>query len=492
MRKYFITIIGIVLLGYSCTTDYLDITPESSLTSGDFYQTDDDFDMAIAACYSGLQDYYISNLYLESIVEGRTDDITANNYWTLEYGRFLDDASSEGVDWIWSSLFKIISNCNAIVTNIDNLSDDASNKERVLGEAYFIRGLCYFQLVKFFGGVPLYDGTKTQDEYYIIPRSSEEETYNFIYSDFNLAINNLSESYTDDDIGRATSWAAKGFLAKAYLYNEDYSSSLELLEEIIDSGEFEFFEDWSQIFNEDNDNGKQALFQIQFTSGGIGEGNAYQTYCREHNAIIINGRTMEYNGSSRSQSALVSEDLINSFDTINDARFDLSIAVYNTQQDGSIQYWPQIWKFTAGAYDPTSQYDWGLNYTLLRYTDILLMKAECINELNGPTAEAVEIINRIRNRANLPDLTDTDTADKTSFFNALVEERRHELCFEGHRWFDLIRWGIAENVINAYLDVLYPDYSSWRMESYHELFPIPYEQIEIIGDESVLWQNSGW
>jgi len=127
----------------------------------------------------------------------------------------------------------------------------------------------------------------------------------------------------------------------------------------------------------------------------------------------------------------------------------------------------------------------------LRYTEILLIKAECINELSGPTAEAVGIIDPIRVRANLPALTDMEKADKQNFFDALVRERAHELAFEDNRWFDLVRWGIAETVMNEYLKKQYPDFD-YKMESHHVLFPIPYQELENIGDESVLWQNPGY
>lgn len=489
MIKYILTAICILLLANACTTDYLSIKPESELTSADFYQTEDDFDQAIAACYDGLQSYYVEGRLLGSIITARTDDETGTNYWHLNMSRFLDNASDPGVEWVWESLFGIIAKSNAIISNIENVSENLSNEQRVLGEAYFIRGLCYFQLVKFFGGVPLYNGKKSQAEYFTIPRSTVQETYSFIYNDFNMAVNNLPESYDGNDIGRATSWAAKGFLAKAYLYDKKYTESLALLEEIIASNKFHFFDDWSQIFNEDNDNGPQALFQIQFTSGGIGEGNSFPNDARYTPVIEINGRVFQFDGSSAVP--LVSDNLVNSYDGA-DLRFDLSIATHSTYNDGFSYYWPVIWKYTVGAYDPTNRGDWGVNFTLMRFTEILMMKAECINELNGPTAVAIEIINRVRRRAGLPDLTGAQIADKASFFSALVEERRHEFCFEYHRWFDLVRWDIALEVVNANLDVEYPNSPEWRMKPYHKLFAIPFEQIAIIGDDKVLWQNPGW
>lgn len=481
---------AIIFLGsLSCTTNYLDIKPESELTTVDFYQTEDDFNQAIAACYDGLQDFYVDGRLLGSIITARSDDETGTNYWHLNMTRFLDLPSDPGVEWVWTSLFDIIAQCNAILTESEKISENLRNRQRVLGEAYFIRGLCYFQLVKFFGGVPLYDGKKNQTEYLSIPRASVEETYNFIYNDFINAADNLPDSYNGADIGRVTSWAAKGFLAKAYLYNKDYSQSLSLLEEIISSNNFVFFDDWSQIFNEDNDNGPQALFQLQFTSGGIGEGNPFPNYARYNPVVEINGRTFQYDGSSLVP--LVSDNLVNSFDE-EDLRFDLSIATHSLYNDGNSYYWPVIWKYTVNAFDPTDRADWGINFTLLRYTDILMMKAECINELNGPTNEAIEIVNRVRNRAGLENLSASETVDKNSFFQAIVRERRHEFSFEYQRWFDLVRWGIAEEVINAYLDTEFPNSPDWRMKSYQNLFPIPFEQIAIVGNEQVLWQNPGW
>ncbi|MEQ8419289.1 MAG: RagB/SusD family nutrient uptake outer membrane protein, partial [Arenibacter algicola] len=320
-KNIIISLLSISFLGNSCTSDFLDVQPQSSLTTAVFYTTENDFDQAIAAAYNQLQGIYDNGNQYQQIVEGRSDDETAFNYWVLEYGKFLDTDFSNGVSWIWSSFFKTIATTNAVITEIEG--KDLANKERVLGEAHFIRGLCYMELARFFGGVPLYDGRRSTDEYKTIPRSTLEETYSFIYADLNTAITNLPASYDGSDIGRATSGAAKGFLARAYLYNNDYTNCLATCNSITG---YQFFTDWSQIFNEDNDNGPQALFQLQYTSGGIGEGSALQTNLMEANARVVNGRTMQYSGSSLVP--VVSNDFINSFEP-GDSRFDLSLALTN-------------------------------------------------------------------------------------------------------------------------------------------------------------------
>ncbi len=484
MKKIIITFISVVFLGFSCTTDFLDIEPKSSLTTASFYQTSGDFDNAIAAAYNQLSTYFLSGQDRFEIIEGRSDDLTGNNYYHQVADRFTDNASHPMHEFLWDNLFKGVAICNAVITNIED--KDVDNKQRVLGEAHFLRGLFYFELVKLFGGVPLYDGVKTTEEYYKIPRSTVEETYDFVFNDFKFAADNLPASYSGNDIGRATSWAAKGFLAKAYLYNGNKTAALPLLNDIIDNGNFTFFTNWADIFNEDYDNGPQVLFQIQCTSGGIGQGNPLPYYLREGRVKSIYGREFEFTGGGDASMEAVSVTFLNSWED-GDVRRNLTVADSNVQITGEKVYFPLIYKFTYGAYDPPSQRDWGINWTLLRYTEILLMKAECVLDSDPP--EARDILNRIRNRAGLPDLNPSE-----DLFAALVRERRHELAYEGDRWFDLVRWDMAVDTINAYLDKQYPTETGWRMnpDKHQYLFPIPLQQINTVGDKNVLWQNPGW
>ncbi len=473
----------------SCSKDFLEKYPISSQSTGTFFKTESDFEQATNAIYDGLDKVYTPLKFHGLIFGTRCDEFTSGGAQSVWINNFTDDATQIHYQQMWQKEFNAVFRCNILLSESQGINaNDIPKIERFRAEARFLRGIFYFDLVRTFGGMPLYEGNVSIDEYYSIPRSSIEETYNFIINDFRAAVEDLPAEYAGNDIGRVTSWAAKGFLAKVLLYNKKYEECLSLCNEIINSGKFQFLPGWVEIFKEDNDNGPQALFQIQYTSGGDGEGNPMPGLYMDPTAKTFAGRTFSTRGAAGYPR--VSSRFYNSFDT-RDVRRDFSIIRNFLDLNGDPKTGSFVGKFTVGAYDAFDFLNWGINHTLLRYTEILLMKAECINELSGPTAEAVEIIDQIRDRAGLPALTGQEKVDKQSFFDALVRERAHELAFEDNRWFDLVRWGISENVMNEYLGKQYPNFN-YKMESYHVLFPIPHQEIENIGDESVLWQNPGY
>jgi len=484
-----ISITAVLLILSSCTEDFLERYPISSQSTGTFYETESDFEQAVNACYDGLQNVHQHHHHYFVIWGCRSDEFGPSGYEMTVIDQFTDNETTTYYNGMWTRVFNAIFRCNNLLAESEGIStDDIPTIERFRAEARFLRGLLYFDLVWVFGGMPLYDGNVSYDEYYSIPRSTIAEAYAFIIADFQAAAAALPSEYSGADIGRATSWAAKGFLAKVLLYNEDYSQCLSLCNEIIASNKFQFLPNWRDIFNEDNDNGPQALFQVQYLSGGDGEHSARPGQYMEPQAKTFLGRTFTVPGAAGVPD--VSDYFYNSFDTMDVRRNDIArdyLDVNDDPQTGSF-----CAKFTIGAYDAFDFHNWGVNITKLRYTEVLLMKAECINELSGPTAEAVGIIDQIRARAGLPALLPAEQADQQSFFDAIVRERKFELAFEDNRWFDLVRWGMAQTVVNEYLiDTYFPDFS-YQMQSHHVLFPIPEAQLEFIGDESVLWQNPGY
>ena len=490
-RILYITIIAVI--SFSCTSDFLDLYPVSSQTTGSFYKSQEDFDQALNACYKKMQDYYDAYTTYEYIIEAKNDDVRPGPYGSESIARYIDDATSGTTADYWSMAFGVINTCNQLITYINDAEEEIIGKDEMVAQARFIRGLIYFDLVRIYGGMPLYDQAYAIEKYYEVPRSTVEATYDFIYADFQAAANVLPDSYSGDDQGKATSYAAKGFLAKAYLYSKDYTSASPLLDEIISSGYFQFYDNWQDIFDEENDNGPQAIFQVQFASGTSNrdQGCQYLTYCAPENIAIGPLEDLKYPLGGATTQMIVSHDLYDSFED-GDIRRDLTICTeYLNKQDivNTSNYF--VWKFTHKANVPSLTEDWGLNRSLLRYTDILMMKAECINQTTGPTAEAIDIVNQVRNRAGLPDLTTEYTSSSDGFLQAIVRERRHEFAFENQRWFDLVRWGIAEDVMNDYLADMEVNVQR-SMDSHQELYPIPAEQIEIVGDENILWQNPGY
>jgi hypothetical protein len=492
MKKIIITTLSIaigLLILSSCSEDFLERYPISSQSSGTFYNTAEDFQQATNAAYDGLQQLeHLSQQYF-NIWGARCDEEGSSGYEMTPMDNFTDDPLAVAYNGMWTKVFNTIFRCNILLSESEGVSvEDVPNIERYRAEARFLRGFMYFDLVRVWGGMPLYDGSQTLEAYMTIPRSTIEETYDFIIADFRAAAADLSPEYTGSDIGRATSWAAKGFLAKVLLYTKEYSESLSLCNEVIASDKYQFIPNWPDIFNEDNDNGPQAIFQTQYIYGGEGEFTARPGQYFPADAKTFNGRTFTSQGAAGLP--LVSELFYESFDAT-DIRRDWSIGRDYLDMNDAPQTGSFVLKFTIGAADAFDFQKWSANTTRMRYADILMMKVECINEVSGPTSEAVAIIDQIRDRAGLPGLLASEKADKQSFFNSIVRENKHEFAFEDHRWFDLVRWGMAETVVNDYLTTTYPLFS-YKMESYNVLFPIPEQQLENIGDESVLGQNPGY
>jgi hypothetical protein len=197
--------------------------------------------------------------------------------------------------------------------------------------------------------------------------------------------------------------------------------------------------------------------------------------------------------SGNSTVPVVSAEMISAYEA-GDSRKDASI-VTGLKWSGLVDntnYFIRKYHY-ADVYTPKTQSDWGVNLPILRYTDVKLMYAEVLNEeAYSATGEAFNIINQVRARAKLAPLTSTTTPDKTAFRNAIIKERRVEFAFEGIRWMDIIRWGIAENVMNAKLSKPVQDGGKYIMKSHQILFPIPFDELNRYQDDKVMWQNPGY
>ncbi len=489
MKKLIILSI-VAIFAAGCTSEWLDIYPPSSQNTGNFYQSESDFEQAVNAGYAQLRVVVTGNDIFLHQAEGRSDDAKGA---TEQLSTFDDSPISSKYQAMWGRIWSLIHKANAVLTYSEGISKtEMPNIESLRGEARFLRGIGYFYLVRFWGGMPLYTGVKTLEEVRKIPRTSIEETYDFIIKDFEAAAATIPTLNN----GKATSWTAKAYLAKIHLYAKNYQEALDECNDVIESGQFEFLPNWFDIFKEKNDNGKHIIFQVQCQSGGLGHQNPLPTFYTYLDAAVfghpegIGGQYREYQFPGATSQIDVTNDAYDSFEE-NDIRRDWTII----SESYTNRFKPInalfVGKFTLGAEAAFDFLDWGSNITLMRYTDVLLMKAECINEISGPTTEAVKIINDIRNRAGLLNLTNEQIADKEPFFVALVNERRHELMFEHQRWFDLNRWGIALETINTFLNKEYLE-GSTVMQSYHALYPIPAEEMEKVGNVDIMWQNPGW
>jgi hypothetical protein len=322
--------------------------------------------------------------------------------------------------------------------------------------------------------------------------------YNLIVSDLEDAADLLPDSYDASDLGRATSYAAKGILARVLLTRSgpvvhpdgpclgtnEYSDALSLLNEVI-GGSYAMLDDYAATFDLTNENNTDIIFDIQYEKGGLGLGCAYPGEL----AGAGYWRSVGYPYAIGLETKDVSWDLINSYDTVNDTRFDFNVQLgYIDESSGNYVEDPTTIKFsrpdesTWGA----DRFDFGINFPILRYTDVLLMKAECILQgASGSQAEVDQIINDVRSRCGVTETVTNATLDD------LLEERRKEFHGEGLRWHDLVRTGKVIDVMNAWIpgeDVA--DQMLKTINADHIIYPIPTDQLDV--KEGLYTQNTGY
>jgi len=358
-------------------------------------------------------------------------------------------------------------------------------RNRYIAEASFLRGLFYFDLVRAFGGVPKVTSTTPATK---TPRSTDAEIYELIISDLEFAAQHLPEKslYAPDDAGRATKGAAKSLLARVYLFMGDYKNVEKYALEVIASDEYDLEDDFADANGKNGEHGIESVFEIGAMEVEGAGGNQYA------NTQGVRGSPNRGWGFNRP-----SLDLRYSFEE-GDPRLDATIIDLGETLDGIFIigdgttpdvvvvngivtevecYNQKVW------YPGTNTItQWGHNRRLIRYADVLLMAAEALNENDKP-GDALPLLNEVRERARggngsiLPDVTVTE---KNALRNAILEERRHELALEGHRFWDLVRTGRAAIVLGPL------GFQTGK----HELLPIPQNEIDI--SQGSLQQNPNW
>jgi len=471
--KRLIGIIAIFALILISCEDFLNIVPESSVTTNILYKTDKDFQDAMTGCYVSLRSAY-SNMYVFGDV--RSDDswhALGNNVTMNAINNFAERSSESVFANTWRDYYQVISRANLILTRIE-LVDAAliPNKTRHIAEARFLRALAYFDLVRIFGDVPKIITEISVDEAYLNGRTSTETIYSeVIIPDLQIAEAGLPARYTGSNIGRPTSGAAKALLGKVYLTTHDFAKAEIKLQEVTTMG-YSLLLNYQDLFNYTKDeHHSEYIFDIEYMAGGLGLGSHFSnsflpksTGSFADNYFNIKGGLGELNTPTM--------DLFDAFDPA-DPRRDISC---DTNQVFFKFF--QIPTFTRKYIAPTqSLNDSPANWKVIRYADVLLMYAEALNE-NGKTEEALDILGQVRSRVGLTGysgLTEDEARIK------IYDERRFELAMEGHRWFDLVRTGRALTVMG-----------STGMKDYNLVFPIPLREIQVMNDPSIFPQNLGY
>lgn len=473
MKKLQYIIIWTIILGFVSCDSLLEEEPDSFISPGRFYNTEADATAAINSVYDNLGNLYGGDNYMWVATEFGTDDSKAgpgvNNAAILQIDNYTHSSVNDRLDQIWRVSYSGINRANTVLDRIPLITNiKEKTKVQILGEAKFLRALFYFNLVRLFGDVPLILKSTEQNEGLLVTRTSKEEVYNQIIADLKDAETDLPGIYTDQDIGRATQDAAKGLLTKVYLTRQEWQQAYDKAKEVINSKNkaYGLWDNYIDAFKPENENGKESIFEVQFQSG-INEFTRIMIFTLPRSTGLFNGN----------DSWVPDPDILKSYD-INDIRKTQTYYTQFTKDGKTVKFSEHITKHIDPVAINGNTIDAGTNYHILRYPDVLLMYAEAANELGGKTTEVLDYLNKTRNRAKLLNSTITD---KDLLRDAILNERRFELAFEGHRWFDLVRMGRLVSTLRAK--------GNTNIQDFHVLFPIPQRDIDINPN---LKQNIGY
>lgn len=473
-------LIAIALLGFSFSScsDFLEQNPQTDLSENDFYKTADDILSAVNGVYSSLQEgdiygnwYVFGEIPSDNTRNQLSGSVTTQN----EFDQFYIDTQNSMIANFWKAAYKVINRTNTVLGRIDGIEINTELANRYKLECKFIRALMYFNLVRVYGDVPLVLKEISISESYDILREPKENVYNQIIADLKEA-QDLPVSYSTAEDGRATQGAAKALLANVYMTLHKYAEAETILAEIINSGQYSLLENtpgslnidgYKNVFSPVNHNSKEGIFEIQFLKGGYGEGSNYANNFAPENSgtnVVAVGGTGGNN--------IPEMDIYNAYEEGDLRRdFSMSLGYYDNCKNNEWVESRYVCKFMDVPYQNN---DASNNYPVIRYADVILMYAEALNQ-NGKTAEACKYLNMTRRRGFGYQTTETSpvdlqTTDKAQFALMVEQERRVELAFENHRWFDLIRTGRAVEVMKS---------KGFSLNETNLICPIPQKQIDV-------------
>lgn len=490
MKKNIISLFLILItitVTVSCSEEFINEEAPFSIDSENYFNSEEDYKNALVAAYDMLHSSYV-NVLLGEIASDNT--LSGGESATDVIGfQQVDEMSHTSVNSnvknIWDWMFAGVQRCNYILEFKDKT--DFVGKNQIIAETRFLRAYYQFELVKWFGGIPLKGDMrfKLGDEK-TIPRSSVTDVYASIESDLNYAINNLNVN--PPQVGRVSKGAAQALLGKIYLYQNKYQQAANVLDNVINDGNYSLVSDYATIFENNNENNVESVFEIQYTDT---QGAGFECLqCSEGNVAVGFNGIRNFNGplfDSGYSFNIPTSEAFNSYQP-GDKRRDVAIldivafAAANNATYGqgykhtgyfNRKYLPRKGDSNIGDQNLTNPN----NYRAIRYADVLLMAAEAYNRGNIDDGRARLYLNEVRRRA-FGDTNHDVNSTGVALTDAIWAERRLELMGEGHRFFDLVRTGKAAGTI--------PGFSANK----NEVFPIPIEEIQFSAGN---WsQNQGY
>lgn len=484
--SFFLILITTAIM-VSCSEEFINEEAPFSIDSENYFNSEEDYNNALVAAYDMLHSSYV-NVLLGEIASDNT--LSGGESATDVIGfQQVDEMSHTSVNSnvknIWDWMFAGVQRCNYILEFKDKT--DFTGKNQIIAETRFLRAYYQFELVKWFGGIPLKGDMrfKLGDEK-TIPRSPIADVYASIESDLNYAINNLNVN--PSQVGRVTKGAAQALLGKIYLYQNKFQQAANVLDNVINDGNYSLVSDYATIFENNNENNVESVFEIQYTDT---QGAGFECLqCSEGNVAVGFNGIRNFNGplfDSGYSFNIPTSEAFNSYQ-LGDKRRDvaiLDIVAFATANNATYgqgykhtgyfnrKYLPRKGDSNIGDQNLTNPN----NYRSIRYADVLLMAAEAYNRGNIDDGKARLYLNQVRRRA-FGDTTHDVNSTGAALTDAIWAERRLELMGEGHRFFDLVRTGKAAGTI--------PGFTANK----NEVFPIPIEEIQFSAGN---WsQNQGY
>lgn len=464
--KYYL----ILLLAFGCTAE-LDQANPNQISPSTYYKTPQQALAGVDAIYNGFIIDGAYNRMTPVMNDGRSDEMISRSPWDAltTVSNFNLRATYDVDAFPWNAYYAIVFRANQVLENVPAVTMDSDLKNRILGQAYFLRALAYFNLTSLYDKVPLIISTPKKESDFYPATASNSDLWTQIESDLNTAIPLLPVTYSTvsgldkDQIGRATKGAALSLLGKALLYNKDYAGAATQFEVVFAQNNYSLATNYSDNFtdktNIENSN-PETIFSIEFTTStapGFNWGGDPNATWRQFLAV-----SPTYGAAGKGFYDMIpSLWLYNEMRTEKtktgglDPRFLTTILSYEPTE-GYTKAYTQDWaaagyaptdffvkKYTNADLGKTDEFAFtsGINYNILRLADVYLMYAECKNELNDQ-ATAAKYIQKVRDRANLPD-REVEFAGyaKSQLFDQLSHERVMEMALEGTRIYDIIRWG---------------------------------------------------
>lgn len=496
--KNIIIIIGVGLCLNACS---LDTIPTDRYVESSFWQTEEQVEAGLTACYNTLRDTYLfggtaSAVFNETITPNAY--MYDNTYGFGVIGKGMHTLSNSTViNEKWGSCYKGIGRCNTFLKEIVTFDMSEDLKNQKIAEVKFLRALYYFELTNYYGDAPLILDPPNVDTQKDLPRNAKSEIQTQIVKDLTEAAAVLPDGYSSSgDLGRPTSGAAKALLSRVYLYNSMWNEAEKMAKEVIASGKYSLYPNYRQIFSRDNENNSEVIFDVQFLNPDYKHG--MDLIMRQYNTCaplldLVKAYEMS-DGTPYVDSKPLYED--------RDPRFYQTI-VYPGSQYMGLPVANDRFKFTGYTFKKFSVYDEeyvpeydynDINYIVIRYADILLTYAEARNEgLAAPDKEVYDALNQIRDRetVKMPLFDISKGYTKEQMRDIIRHERRIELAGEGLYYFDILRWKTAKDVMNG--PIYKYDASTIEVRVFENkdyLWPVP--ETEIKENPNLLPNNPGW